>query len=71
MTMKLVQCLSCDYLSFNESYGKWECTRPGWRHYIDDPAALIKCNFYRRKREEGKVKVPTLLKVRASNPGGL
>jgi hypothetical protein len=50
--------------------GKWECTRPGWRRYIDDPIILIKCSFYRRKKEEEKVKVPTFVKVRAPSPGG-
>jgi hypothetical protein len=66
--MKIVQCLSCAYLDFNVSLEKWECTRPGWRHYIDDPSALIKCNFYKRKKEE-KAKALTFLKVRAPNSG--
>jgi len=50
--MKIVQCLNCAYLDFNVSLEKGECIRPGWRHYIDDPDALIKCNFYKRKTKE-------------------
>lgn len=67
--MKPAVCLECDYARFNYVLEKWMCTRPGWKHYIDDPKAPIMCNFFRRKEvERDKLLIP--LRVKPLKPGG-
>ncbi|MEM3875236.1 MAG: hypothetical protein QXU45_08930 [Candidatus Bathyarchaeia archaeon] len=68
--MKFAVCLGCAYLQFNTVMGKWECTRPGWRRYIDNPGTPLKCSFFKRRKEGEKIKILTPLRVKSLASGG-
>jgi hypothetical protein len=50
-------CLGCRFLQFNESFGRWECTRPGWKRVIQNPGIPQDCPFYKRRREGEKIRI--------------